>query len=578
MRPSPGSVTLLEAFAGQAKRTWRGIRLMDERGRAVFMSYRDLLVEASTVARGLDRAGLRPGDRIMVLLPTCRSLVSTILGAMLRGVVPLPGEPGGGWGEEPVHRSLEVAEATGVGAVVTAARRISSMGKPKGGPRLLPVESLRQAQAIGAGDPQFKARPEDPALMFLPGGLGAGRAPIVLTHEVLANHLRALGRALRTGEREVLCGFASLDTVTGLVDQLLFALFHGFDAVLLAPDRVYSQPARWIHAISRLRCTMTMAETTDYGHLAHQLGDRDLDGVDLTCLRRAVTLGSPLRPGTHEAFIRRFSGYGVAPDLFLPGYSVPGAGGIVTLGRPGARPLSDRFDRRSLRPDGFVHTAGVGDSRGRIMMSSGMPLSGVQVWIRSQSGEPLDEGRVGRVVVRFAAGSGTRDVISGDLGFLMQGELFVVGSEGEGLDLDGYRYDPEELEAVAGEVPGIRKGGVAAFVVAGDDVDDTRPVVVAAPDRGLGRERRSILARRVGVRIGRMIGVRPEVVLVSSGRLPRRGKGPRYREGWRERYLDEDLDTRVGGDRSRASTGDSRSDSLAEGAGATRQQGGETDV
>lgn len=534
-------MTLLDAFARQARRAGisRGVRLVDERGRGTFLAYSELLVRAASVARALDRAGLRAGDRVLLLLPTCPTLVTELVGCLLRGICPLVGAPSDGLGtagevpDQTLSRSLDA----GVSAVITGARRVASVAAQVGpaGPRVLAAEPLLHTPAVGSEDPRWRPQPDDVALL-VPASEGQGAAA-PLTHGALVAHLAALGQALRVGEREVLCGFAGLDRVQGLVDSLLFGLYHGFDQVLLAPDRIYARPVRWLGALSRFGCTLTLADSVAYGHCAHRCSAEDLRGLRLDSLRRAVAVGTPVRPGTQEAFVRRFRPLGLGHNIFLPAYSVAAAGGIVTLGRPGAHPLSDRFDRRSLSVGRYVHTAGTGDARGRLMMSCGEPLGGLAIGVGDDGGRALDEGVVGRIRLAppTAAAPDTAWVESGDLGFFVQGELFVVGRAEQGLQLRGLRYDPEELESLVGEVPGLRSRGAAAFEVR--ELDPERPVLVAAPDRGLGAQRLEQLADRLEMRIGRMIGVRPQVVLVPRGALTGLGRGQAYRLGLRERYL-----------------------------------------
>src|SRR5262249_24448574 len=54
------------------------------------VSYRELDTQCDAVARGLVRAGLRPGDRIGILSLNRAEFVPTLLGAMRAGVVPVP--------------------------------------------------------------------------------------------------------------------------------------------------------------------------------------------------------------------------------------------------------------------------------------------------------------------------------------------------------------------------------------------------------------------------------------------------------------------------------------------------------
>jgi fatty-acyl-CoA synthase len=294
--------------------------------------------------------------------------------------------------------------------------------------------------------------------------------------------------------------------------------------------------------VSAYRCTLTLADALFYGHCAHRTTERETDDLELGCLRRAVVLGSPVRPGTHEAFVRRFQPAGLGPSVLLPAYARTEASGILALGRPGAAPLAERFDRRSLGLGSFVCSAGMADGRGRIMMSSGLPLRGIGLRITGSEGEVLDEGRVGQLEFEGQAcakeeQSAAGFVATGELGFLAQGELFVVGEHEEGFELDGLRFDPSEFEAVASEVPGIRPAGAVAFAVPDELADSNQPILMASADRSLGPQRREDLAVRLGTRVGRMIGIRPKVFLVPRSTLPPGSGASTSRDRLRERYL-----------------------------------------
>jgi len=546
-RPAPPAPrTLLDALAGQLRPGGgRGIRLLDDRGRASYCAYSELLVEAAAAGRALDRAGLRRGDRLLILLPTCRTLVTTLLGCLGRGILPCPVDPGPGWSrwEDGPPEALAAARRLAVRGIVVAARRVASLARlhEPGDPLVLPAEGLRSAPAIGSEEPRLAVGPADPA-MLLDAAPGEPGEPVLLTHGGLVAHLTAVGRALRVSEREVLCTLGRLDGWLGLVDGLLLGLFCGFDQVLLSREWADGQPGRWLDALAAFRCTLVLAEESAYGLAAHRLPAEALEPArDLSSLRRAIAVSRTVRPGTLQAFSRRFREQGLPPDLFLPAYGLAAAAGIFTLGRPGAAPLADRFDRRSLAPGGFVHTAGAADSRGRLMLSSGEPLPGQELGIFDPQGRRRGEGIVGRICGRgraFAPAAepeGWHD--TGDLGFVMEGELFVVGRRGEELDLGGLRYEPAELEAIATEVPGIRGRGAAAFALGGET--GSQPVLVVAPDGKTGRQQRGLLADRLGRRVGRTIGVRPQVVLVPGALLPAVRRGQVHREEVRARLFAE---------------------------------------
>src|SRR5512134_1893106 len=87
-RGYPGNLGLLFSEHAQSDRP-AIIELRDpKQPRPV--SFRELDAGCNAVGRGLTRAGLKTGDRIGILSLNRVELVSTLLGAMRAGVVPVP--------------------------------------------------------------------------------------------------------------------------------------------------------------------------------------------------------------------------------------------------------------------------------------------------------------------------------------------------------------------------------------------------------------------------------------------------------------------------------------------------------
>ena len=109
-------------------------------------------------------------------------------------------------------------------------------------------------------------------------------------------------------------------------------------------------------------------------------------------------------------------------------------------------------------------------------MSVGRPLSGFEVALRDETGQMLGEGQEGRIWVRgpslmreylnqaeataSALQAGWLD--TGDLGFLVDGELYVSGRAKDVLIVRGANHSPDEIEAIVSELSGVRTGCAAA--------------------------------------------------------------------------------------------------------------------
>ncbi len=87
-RGYPGNLGLLSAEHARSDRA--AIIELREPAKARAVSFRELDAGCNAVARGLAKAGLKPGDRIGILSLNRAEFVMTLLGAMRAGVVPVP--------------------------------------------------------------------------------------------------------------------------------------------------------------------------------------------------------------------------------------------------------------------------------------------------------------------------------------------------------------------------------------------------------------------------------------------------------------------------------------------------------
>src|SRR5690606_10843672 len=95
----PLHATLLHAFAVAAKmEDKRGITLLPERskGEPEHKSYRELYHLARRIAASLHDAGVRQGDRVLLILPTSLEFISAFFAIQMLKAIPVPAYPPAG--------------------------------------------------------------------------------------------------------------------------------------------------------------------------------------------------------------------------------------------------------------------------------------------------------------------------------------------------------------------------------------------------------------------------------------------------------------------------------------------------
>jgi acyl-CoA synthetase (AMP-forming)/AMP-acid ligase II/acyl carrier protein len=238
----------------------------------------------------------------------------------------------------------------------------------------------------------------------------------------------------------------------GLLGGALYPLLMGFSTVIMKPTDFIRNPARWIRGVSEYRCSFTGAPNFALDYAALAIQDADLEGVDLSCLRRVGVAAEPINRGAVQKFVNRFAAYGFRPDSLVPGLGLAEST-LATTTRPGKDPRFVIVESGgavvgqpvAIVGEGFIRhpeEAPTGDdSRGVSIFSLGTPMAGLTVGLADDEGQPIrQEGVLGEITVSGSSiCAGYYDapaeravpidnglLLTGDLGFFHREELFVM--------------------------------------------------------------------------------------------------------------------------------------------------------
>jgi len=548
-------IAALERAAGSAK----GVRFLDAgEGEGVRLRWAELLERARGVAGALQRAGLAPGDRAALVLPTGPGFFDAFFGAQLAGLVPVPLYPPVRLGRLEEYHERTAAMLRGCGAKLVLCdrrvgrllgRAVAAAGTPLGCQTL---ESL-----VPRAPEPTRIAPDDLAFIQYSSGTTALPKPIRLTHRQVLANVRVIREAILAAHPEgpelahVGVSWLPLYHDMGLVGGVFVALLHPGELVLLPPELFVTRPAAWLRAISRWGGTTSPAPNFAYGLCAERIRDEELRGVDLSSWLVALNGAEPVTPSVLERFLERFAPQGFRAEALTPVYGLAEAALAVTFSDL-RRPFRHRaFDREALVREGVARPA----EGGQPLVALGAPLPGFALSIRDEAGREAPGGRVGHVFVRGpslmqgyhglpeATALVLRDgwLETGDTGFLFDGELYLFGRAKDAIVLRGRNHAPQDVEQAIDAVPGVRIGCSAAVGILAEDGSGEQLVVFVerarearADDAALGLR----VARRVTERTG-LVAAR--VVVLAPGTLPRTSSGKIRRAEARRRFLAGEL-------------------------------------
>jgi len=513
------------------------------------VTYGDLWTEALAWARGLGALGLDPGAPVVVLARTSRAFVSMFLGLQQAGLLAVPCPP-----PEPLENGRSTRERV---SHILDGCRASVVLDPEPGAGAQDLRADLTGRGVRVLDPTWigeaagSAAPPAGASPFaycqFTSGSGGRAKGVRLTHENLLAFMRARTRAYGLGASDVGVSWLPFFHDMGLIGYVLHPLVDGVPVHLMSTAAFLARPSAWLGLITRVRGTFSVAPNSAYGLCARRVSDAELPALDLSGWRMAFNGSERVTRDVVDAFVDRFAAVGFRAAAMLPAYGLAENTLTACSRLPGEGARFEEVARDALERDGVARLARDGEEP-QTMVSVGRPLGEQEIAIAGTDGARLPPRHVGEVLLRgpsvmhsYLPGTqgdaslrGDGWLATGDLGYLADGELFLVGRKKDLIIRAGRNYYPEDLETAAGRVPGVRAGRIAAFSVSGPEHER---VVLAAETRADWDRDAAALRDQVGRAVFSAVRFQPdEIVLLAPNALPLTSSGKIMRPEARRLY------------------------------------------
>ncbi len=463
-----------------------------------------LIRAASRAARWLDAHGVRKGDVCALIVRHHPDFYPTYLGISALGALPsVLAYPNARLHPDKFREGLQgMARRSGLDHVVTERDLAEVIAPVIGGSDstirqvLHPLEALDLPAVDDAPVEHAPGRADDACLLQHSSGTTGLQKPVVLSHRAILEHVRRYGEAIALSEHDRVASWLPLYHDMGLIAAFYLPLVCGVPLVQLSPMEWVAAPVLLLQAISRERATLCWLPNFAYNLMADRIREDDLEGVSLDSVRMLVNCSEPVRADSHERFRVRFSRHGLRPEALGACYAMAETTYAVTQTTPGREARTIVVDREALAAG---HVAPPRNGAGRICVSSGRLVSGCRVRIVDDRREELPPGRVGEIAMSSVSmfdgyrnyPEKTAEVLqhgwyySGDLGFVHEGEHYVIGRKKDLVIVAGNNVFPEDVEDAVGRVPGIIPGRVVAFG-ADDERTGTEVLCVVAETQAEG--------------------------------------------------------------------------------------------
>ncbi|MFF3334809.1 fatty acyl-AMP ligase [Streptomyces sp. NPDC002888] len=427
------------------------------------LTYAELDAEARRVASWLQER-CAPGDRALLLHPAGLPFVTAFLGCLYAGVVAVP-SPMPGQFQYQQRRVTKIAGDADLSVALTDVGQLHEAQQWAAGSGLdLPV-AASDAPDFGDGGSwrDHGATAQDLALLQYTSGSTGDPKGVMVDHANLLHNAASFGRALGFTEETNFGGWIPLYHDMGLMAQSLPGLFLGSQVVLMSPMAFLKRPHHWLKLIDRYDIGLSAAPNFAYELCTRRVTDEQIAGLDLSRWRFACNGSEPIQASTLREFAERFAPAGFRAEQFAPSYGMAEATVFISA-RASRPPVFRAVDAQALEkhlvqdpePNAPVRElVGCGDALDfdvRIVDEQGTVLpdgTTGEIWLRGPSAARGYWGRPDATEQTFHARTADGDgpyLRTGDLGVLVDGEIYVTGRTKDLLIVHGRNLYPHDIE------------------------------------------------------------------------------------------------------------------------------------
>ncbi len=565
MRWGPNSLVELVRFRASVQPDEVAfVYLTDKARNEKRMTYGELDFRCRQVATWLQKHDMR-GKRALLLYPPGLEFIVGFYGCLYAGATAIPVYPPRL--NRSMHRIQSIAENAEASLALSTKEVMEQVKNIINDTPLLASIPWKATNDFSDDfeenwvDPQLDSE-EIAFLQYTSGSTGAPKGVILSHGNMIHNSMLISAGFEHTRSNSGVFWLPSYHDM-GLIGGVIQPVFCGCPNVMMAPLTFLTRPYFWLEMISKYRATTSGGPNFAYDLCVKMVKDSQVETLNLSSWKVAFNGAEPVQAQTLDNFAKKFEKCGFKYEAFYPCFGLAEGTLIVTGGTRDKPPVVIPVDADALATGKAVRTA-ANSPRAHFLVSSGRTILGQrlaivnpetliecpegevgEIWTKSDSvakGYWRNEAETERCFrARIADTNEGPFLRTGDLGFVLDGELFVTGRIKDMMIIRGVNVYPQDVELTAQKVsPLLALNSGGAFLVG--DEKDGKLVLVQEVERKFNPEKDPVLCGQIISEIRKQIALEHElsigeIVLIRKGTLPKTSSGKVQRHACREEFL-----------------------------------------
>lgn len=516
---------------------------------AIHLTYQQLVDRVESRAKLLVLLGYRQ-KYIALLFPTGLEFIVDFLACLRAGVIAVPLNVTRN--AKQFERTLTILDDAKVQAILTTADTQKTLSK-----QLNEVNGGHESDFIWI-DEHYRTLEEvdipavSPELVaFIQYTSGSTSSPkgVMVTQANVLHNMQVMQASCQHPKGAVVGGWLPQFHDMGLVGHMLLPLYLAGRYVFMPPMSFIQRPSRWLKLISQYRIFCSAAPNFGYEHCVNLIREsEDLSDLDLSCWKIALNGSEPVSAATMQQFSHRFYHLGFDQNAFFPSYGMAETTLFVSGGPQGTGVQSLSLDKAAfelgrveVKPDGVkVVCCGAinKDFTVRVVNPQTFEICRSnetgEIWIAGESVAAGYLNQTAKTVTDFHAklsnGDATPYMRTGDMGFILDGQLYITGRIKELLIVRGRNLYPYDIERTCRSYRYAAKGnGAAVFTFTRDSktklaavVEVSRQALSDKPSHQLIDDLKALVTEEHEIALDRILVVPPGTIpKTTSGKVKR---------------------------------------------------------
>ncbi len=472
--PEGAPQTLVEALLRTANnRPERGIRFVDADGKESFQSYPELLERARRILTGLRKAGVKPGQGIILQIDTQDFHFSSFWACVLGGMIPVTVAIPASYKQKDgvVAKLYHTWKLLGGAPILTNTHLLESVASLQGSMEMndLQILSVNDLSENPPTEEIHSVQPDDVFFYQLTSGSTGVPKCIQETHRSVIAHIHGSQQFCSYDANEVTLNWLPFDHVVPILTFHLKDVYLGYQQIHVKPDYVLGNPGAWLELIEKNRATLTWAPNFGFKRAADFLKQNPDKKYDLSSVKFFMNAGEQVTGPVVGEFLKAVEKCGVPQTAIQPAFGMAEVCTCMTYTNDFSMKCTPRrFTKSSLGTT--LDEVRSGNDQTTEFVDLGGPMPGVAIRITDTKNQVVTERVIGRFQIKGTvvtpgylhnaaaneeAFVGDGWFNSGDLGFILDGRLFLTGREKEMIIIRGAKFYCYEIEDAVNSVTGV---------------------------------------------------------------------------------------------------------------------------